>query len=345
MPNFENNIIVKRDNEKQVSLKENISDPMRIKSDKDERHKLEDEKDISFEEQKLEAFAKVMGSEEYYIAGGLAQEIDKGQIEFHHEDIDIIIFKDQQEKIINTLRNQGFEVIKKPKFTAHDLEATNFDIDEITGKIRKVPVQGTWLYIGIYAYHRNENLKMAQRLEEDGSVIMEFPASYFDREKQTLDYKGNKVTVADLRLVASSKLISERPKDLIDVKNMMPILKERYSKSEIEDLKNISKDNIKTKVYSSLRNLFERFEKTGMEISSKNIIEYFCSEVDESIKKNTNEDFGRIGKDFLEKIRNFSPSSNNPGIIKKEFMNFIIENFGPIDEYYEKAIDKAFEEK
>lgn len=343
MPNFENNIFVRKEKEGQKALQENTDNQRETRPNKEERHKLNNEQEVVFEERKLAAFAKIMNGQEYYIVGGLAQEIDRGKIEYRHEDIDIIIFKDQEERIIDALKSQDFDVFRKPKFTAHDLEATNFDIDESSGQIRRAPAQAPWLYIGIYIYERNQDKKMAQRLEEDGTVNTEFPLTYFNKEKQTLNYKEDEVIIADLRLVATSKLISERPKDIEDVKNMIPLLKTRFNSEEIKELKNINKENIKNRGISNLKHLLEDFSKTGKEVSAESIVEYFSSNIEKSLKKIKNEDYSVAVRNFLFSIGTFTTSSSDSEMIKNEFWEFALDNFEPLAEYYSKIIDKAFE--
>lgn len=343
MPNFENNVFVENKEKDDKSAQKQEVLPRETPRNKNERNKLENEQDVFLEEQKLAMFAKIMKGEEYYIAGGLAQEINKGNIDHRHEDIDIIIFKDQTERILDNFRKHGFEVKIKPKFTGHDIDVANFEIDTENDELSNGPEHEPWLYIGVFEYIRDEKTDSARRLDDDGDTDRVFPLNYFNREKQTIDYKGNDVTVADLRLVVSSKLISERPKDIKDVKELMPFLKEKYGESEIEELKNISKENTKTRVSSSFKHLLGKFEEAGIETKTENIIEYFYSELEKSIQKIENEDYAKVGREFLDKIKEFSLLSSDPEVVKKEFMDFIMDNSKAIIEYYENEIDKAFE--
>lgn len=333
MPNFENNFLPKEEKKLELS-QENAEDR--------EGRQEANEQEIVWEKEKLKTFVDVMGNMEYYMGGGLAAELIEENLKYRHKDIDIIIFEDQEEKIVDRLKDHGFDVRKKPKFAGHDLDAMNFDVDEEGDEAFQDASHGLGLYIGIFVYARNEERGTAQQMEEDGAINKEFPLSYFNKENQTLDYEGDKFTVADLRLVASLKLISNRPKDLKDVENMLPFLKAKFSEEEIEELKNVSKENMETRSRVSLQHMFEEFLKTDREVNAENIFEYFSSILRLSIDRIKDEGYAAVARTFLEYVRGFAPSSNDPEIIKKEFQVFVLKGYESITEYQNKIIDRVF---
>lgn len=311
---------------------------------KDRRNQLETEQEINFEEKKLETFANVIGDSEYYICGGLAFELAKGEIKHRHEDIDIVFFENEEEKIKEDLSSYGFEVYKGPRFQGHDLEAQNFHKNEKNGEmIQEPPIGQEALYIGMFRYRKNQENNKVQQIEPDGSVSSEFPISYFNREKQTIDHNGKNLTVADLRLAVSFKLISERQKDLEDIQRIMPLLKSQFSEQEISELKEISKNNIEMRNVSSLKYIFENFLEKNKEISTKNIYEHFSSILEKKIAERRDPDYSNLIKDFLEEIKEFSTDSSEHNILIKNFLDFSKPRMKKIEEYQYKVIDDTLQ--
>jgi hypothetical protein len=307
---------------------------------KDQRNQIETEQEIDFEERKLETFANVIGDSEYYICGGLALELATGKIKYRHEDIDIIIFTDKEEKIKKSLAEHGFEIYEKPRFQGHDLEAKNFQINEQNGEIFQGPPAGQEaLYIGMFRYKKNQENGTVQQLEPDGSVSNEFPISYFDREHQTIDHNGKKLTIADLRRAVSFKLISERPKDLQDVQRIMPLLKSQFSEQEISELKEISKRNIEMGNASSLKYMFESFLETKKEFNAKNIYEHFSAILEKKIAEKKDPNYSNLIRKFLEEIKEFSPDTYERNILMKNFLDFSKPKMKEIEEYQYSIID------
>lgn len=307
-----------------------------------ERVEVKNEQEIFFEEKKLKTFSKIIGDSEYYIGGGLAIELLEGKLKHRHGDIDIIIFEDEVDNLRGNLLKQGFDVQQKPKFKGHDLDARNFDVDEEDGSLIKNPPEGQEpLDIGLFVYEKNEERGMAQQSEEDGIVNKEFPLSYFNREKQTLDYKGDKLIVADLRLVVSLKTISERPKDLEDIKRMMPLLKSKFTKQELDEMKDICKSNIKTRDIASIKYMFENFLKTDQEINAENIYNYFLEDLKKVIAEKKDIKYSEAVREFLENIKEFSLISKDKEKNKKDFLLFVSDKLKPVIDYQNNVIDET----
>lgn len=302
-----------------------------------ERQDAKNEIEIVKEEKKLRIFSEAMGDAEYYIGGGVGAELAEGAIKHRHGDIDIIIFEDEVDKIKKNLESKGFTVIKGESFGGHSLDARNF---EITRESDEPHGEGA-LHIGIFVYKRNVKIEMAQQLDEDGDITKEFPLSYFSKEKQTTDYKGGKLIVADLRLSAGFKIASDRSKDIKDIERIKPLLKSKYNQVEIEKFKNVAKKNIETLFNASFKHTFSNFLKTGQEITGENIRKYFDDDSKEKIAGIEDADFASAIKEFIAGLKEFSPAVKDREEIKKEFFAFASDKLKPIIDYYKNIVDKT----
>lgn len=304
---------------------------------RNERQWAKNEIEIAKEEKKLRIFSEALCDAEYYIGGGVGAELAEGAIKHRHGDIDIIVFEDEVGKIKKKLESKGFIVTKGESFGGHSFDARNFEITQESDE----PHGENPLHIGIYVYKRNIEKGMAQQLDEDGDITKEFPLSYFNKENQTMDYKGSKLTVADLRLSAGFKIASDRSKDIKDIERIKPLLKSTYSKEEIEELRNVVKKNIETLFNGSVKHIFSNFLETGQEITGENIHKYFDREVKEKIAGLQDADYANMLKEFTASLRNFSPTAKKHKEIKKEFLAFVSDKLKPITNYHKNIVDKT----
>lgn len=83
---------------------------------RNERQKAKNEIEIAKEEKKLRIFSEAMGDAEYYIGGGVGTELTEGKIKHRHEDIDIVVFEDEVDKMKKNLESKGFIVTKGESF-------------------------------------------------------------------------------------------------------------------------------------------------------------------------------------------------------------------------------------
>ncbi len=306
-----------------------------------EREEAENEQEISFEEKKLKTFAQVMDGFEYYIGGGLAVELIENDIIYRHGDVDMIIFENDLDKIRKNLQKSNFNLQKNPKFKGHDLNARNFSVDEESETLVREPSSGQEpLEIGLFVYKKDQERGTAQQLDEDGSINKEFPLSYFDRENQTVEYKGDKFIVADLRLVASLKAISERTKDVEDIKKIMPMLRSKFKEQELDEMRDVCKRNIKARDMASVKFMFENFLKTDQEINGENLYKYFSEGMGKSIAGIKDADYSEAARDFLAGIKEFSVKSKDPIDIAKDFILFASEKLKPVIDIQYKLIDR-----
>ncbi len=305
-------------------------------SSRNERREAK-ESEIIAEERKLRILSEALGDAEYYIGGGVGTELAEGAIKYRHWDIDIIVFEDELDRIKEKLKSKGFTITQGRGWGGHSLDAINFEISEESD----LPHGKDAVHIGIFIYKRNEEKGMAQQLDEDGDVAKEFPLKYFNREKQSIYYKGSMLTIADLRISAGFKIASDRPKDIKDTERIRSLLKSRYSKQEIEELKKVSKNNIETLFMASIKHTFSNFLETKRQITSENIYDYFGKEFKERIAELEDIDFADTIKEFIGGLKEFSPTTEDPKKIKKEFSVFAANKLKPTINYYKNIVDKT----
>lgn len=311
-------------------------DEKKIASDKpdgNERQEIRNEVEIAEEERKLQIFSETIGNAEYYIVGGIGIELSEGAIKCSHGDIDIIIFKDEVDKVKRNLEEKGFAVTEER--CGHSLDARSFEISENESE--------NDVHIGIFVYEKDLRLNIAQQLKFDGSVSLKFPLEYFDKNKQTIDYKGNKLTTADLRLIVSMKVLSDRPRDIKDRERIIPALRSKYGEEELLEMKNLCKENVKTFFTAYFKQLFSDFLKTDQEIISDNVYDYFSEKTKGITEEIKNKDHFMAVQDFVGKIKNFSPDSQCRDIAKKEFGKFIENNMESLSVVQDSLIDENLE--
>lgn len=330
---------------KEIPNFEAVTDGIKIKKfleEGDERIKATMEQ-CEHENKKLETFADAIGNCEYYIGGGLAVEIEEKKIEHVHGDMDIIVFEDELEKIREHLESKGFDFEKNKNKGGHDYDA-KLKINENADKVIDYS-----LHIGIFVYKRNEEKNTVEQLNEDGSINKEFPLDYFDAEKQTIKYNQNKLCVADLRLVLGLKMISERPKDVKDIRRIRELLISKYQdkktlKEEMEKLKTISQENIKTTTISKIKDIFSKLTEDRQEITSESIYKYFKKETRDAVDRIQSEKYKTAVYEFLERIKNFSINTKNDEQMKKDFEKFALNNAEPLLNYYDEEIERIINE-
>lgn len=292
---------------------------------RDQRREASEE-EVEHEKRKLETLADALGDAEYFIGGGLVMELMEGKIRYKHEDIDINIFKDEEGKVLENLSRKGFELKRLPPFKGHDLEAMNFEVDEESGRILREPTEGEWLYIGVFLLERDTESGTAIRYGKDGNIDSEFPLSYYDREKQTVEFEGRRYTVCDPRLIVSEKLLSIRPKDLRDVETLLPMIKKLHGKEGIEELKGVCGRNLETKGMNSLRFLFEKFLATAEKVNGENAYGFFLCETQERMKT-ADDEYVEAAGSALENIRKFRASSTEEDRVKEELWECVDGEF------------------
>lgn len=319
-------------------VREGISDipnfEAMVNSEKDgERIKATPEQH-KHENKKLETFASVIGDCEYYIGGGLAVELENRKIEHIHSDIDIIVFEDELEKIKKNLASKGFNFEKNED--SHDYDSKQIISEDTDKEINDSP------HIGIFVYKKNKENNTAEQLNEDGSVNKKFPLDYFDAEKQAVEYNRNKLYVADLRLVLGLKMINERPKDIKDIKKIGKLLMLKYHdkktlETDMEKLKAISRENIKTQTVSEIKKIISKLINK-QEINCNNIYEHFEKEVKNAVIKTkiVNEKYKEAIYECLERIKIFPISDEQT---ENDFEDFALNNIEPLVNYFNSEIE------
>ncbi len=305
--------------------------------DKNERLEAKNETETSEEERRLEIFSDAIGDSEYYIGGGVGIELIEGAIKHKHGDIDIIIFEDDVESIKGKLQSKGFAITSGHGWGGHNLDAKNFEVTEDDDGFSDKEA----VHIGIFVYKRDLARGIARQFLPDGSVGKEFPLEYFNRDKQTLSYKENNFTVADIRLIVSLKLISERPKDIKDIERAKSLLKSKYSAQEIEKLKDVCMQNLKTRNVAGLKRMFDVFLEKGEEITGGNIRDSFIQEIEKEKKGEVDEKYMEAILTFMEKLKDFSATSKENA--KQEFVQFIESNMDMILSAQSKLVDETLE--
>lgn len=298
---------------------------------KEERIKATPEQ-CEHEDKKLEIFADVIGDCEYYIGGGLAVELEKRKIEHVHDDIDIIVFEDELERLKNKLLLKGFN-FEKNKNT-HDYDSRQITNENANKVISDSP------HIGIFVYKKSKENNTAEQLNKDGSINKRFPLDYFDTEKQMVEYNQNKLCIADLRLVLGLKMISERPKDAKDIKKIKESLIAKYHNKktlseEMEKLKVISQENIKTQSISDIKNIISKL-KNKEEINRDNISEHFGKEAKNAIKNIENSKYKNAIYKYLEYIKAFPVRDEQT---EKDFEDFALNNTEPLVNFYNSEVE------
>ncbi|MFZ2970537.1 MAG: hypothetical protein WA063_05280 [Minisyncoccia bacterium] len=303
-----------------------------VNSEKNEERIKATPEQCEHEDKKLEIFADVIGDCEYYIGGGLAVELEKRKIEHVHDDIDIIVFEDELERLKRKLLSKGFN-FEKNKNT-HDYDSRQITNENTNKVISDSP------HIGIFVYKKSKENNTAEQLNEDGSINKKFPLDYFDTEKQMVEYNQNKLRIADLRLVLGLKMISERPKDAKDIKKIKESLMAKYQNKkilseEMEKLKVISQENIKTQAVSDIRNIISKL-KNKEEINRDNISEHFGIEARNSIKNVENAKYKNAIYRYLERIKAFPVRDEQT---KKDFEDFALNNTESLVNYYNSEVE------
>lgn len=295
-----------------------------------------------YEKNKMKIFADAIGDCTYYIGGGLAVELEKGDIEHVHNDIDIIVFDDELDKIRETLESKGFIFEKSKSFGGHNYDArlkSSKDNEELTDDS---------LHIGIFLYKKNNENNMAEQLNENGDINKIFPLEYFNAERQMVEFDRNKLCIADIRVVLGNKLASERPKDLEDIKQIKELILDRYPdkevlREEMDKLQSISQKNIRTKTFSGIQNIISGLMRKK-DISHDNIYTYFEKEVKKAADRIKNDEYRNVINEYLERLKNFSSDDKYAG---KTFEEFALENTEPLFRYYDDEIkfiiDSIFE--
>lgn len=307
----------------------------RNKLNRSERQETKNESEIAKEDRKLQIFSDAIGDAEYYIGGGIGIELAEGEIKRSHGDIDIIIFKDEIDKVKRNLEEKGFIVTEERG--GHSLDARNFVIND------EEPKGENDVHIGIYVYEKDLKQNVAQQIKPDGSISLKFPLEYFDKNKQTVDYMGNELTIADLRLIISLKVLSDRPRDIKDRERIIPALKSKYSEDELLEMKNICKENIRSFFIAHFKQIFNNFLETDQKINGDNIYNYFAEKTKNINKEIKNNDYLAAVQDFIGKMKIFSSASQNREKAKKEFSEFIENNLESLSRVQNDIIDENLE--
>ncbi len=334
-PNNQQDAIDIEETKKNIPNFEAMADSIMIKKfleDGDERIKATPEQ-CKYEDQKLETFLNAIGDCEYYIGGGLAVELEEGKIEHMHNDMDIIVFENELNKIKEALESKGFIFIKSESNGGHDYDAklkASEDDEKLIDEL---------LHIGIFVYKTNRENNTAEQLNKDGGINKRFPLEYFDAEKQTIKYNQNKLCIADIRLVLGNKLASERPKDLVDIKKIKELIILKYPDKEIlreemERLQMISRENIRSRIVSGIKNIISELMHKK-DISRDNVYAYFEKEVKEATDRIKNDKYKDAINKFLERLKNFSTNSE---YAEKTFEEFALNNTGPLFDYFDDEI-------
>lgn len=302
-----------------------------------ERREIKHEAEIEKEERKLRIFSDAIGDEEYYIGGGIGIELIEGAIKHKHGDIDIIVFEDSINKIKEKLQSKGFIITPGHGWGGHNLDAKNYEVAEESD----IPDNIDYVHIGIFIYKRDIRRGIARQILPDESAGNEFPLKYFNKDNQTLNYKENNLTVEDIRLIVSLKLISERPKDVKDIERVKPLLMSKYSQEEIEELKNICKDNLKIRNIAGLKRMFEKFLETGEEITGNNIRDNFFQTIEKEKMGEIDEEYMEAIRSFVERLNDFSVSSKEKA--RQEFVEFIKSHLYILTSEQNKLMDKRLE--
>src|SRR5680860_1573313 len=305
--------------------------------DRNKRQEIKNKDEIKEEERRLQIFSEAIGDAEYYIGGGIGIELEEGAIKHKHGDIDIIVFDDELDKIKKNFEDKGFIVTPGRGWGGYTFDAMNYKLDDESDE----PQDKNDVHIGIFVYKKDNDRGTVQQLEPDGSISKEFPLKYFVKDKQLLNYKENNLIIADLRLVVSLKMISERPKDIKDIERVKPLLKSKFSEQEIEELKDICKNNLKLRSAASLKYMFDRFLEKGAEIVGKNIFENFVTEVEKSKAGEMDESYFEAIMNFMEKLKDFSVINRDEA--KNQFNEFVRNNIEIISIAQNNLVDKTLE--
>lgn len=307
------------------------------KLDRNERQEIKNEAEIIEEERKLQIFSDAIGDAEYYIGGGIGIELMEGKVKHRHGDIDIIVFEDEIDKIKENLRSNGFMITPGRGWGGHSLDARNFEIDEESDE---PPKEGD-VHVGIFIYKKDKRRGIVRQMEPDGSINKEFPLKYFNKDRQTLNYKQSNLIIADLRLIISLKMISERAKDIKDIERIKPLLKAKYREQEVEEMKDVCKDNLKTRSIASLKHMFDGFLEKGKEITGDNIYDDFIQEIEKNKNGAVDKNYKAAIMSFMEMLKDFSVSAK--GKAKKEFSEFVESNIRIISEAQNNLVDKTLD--